>query len=107
MFATTLALIATRADVREELDRLGAHVAAARELLYKAASMAETNHPQLGKYSAMAKLFASETANRAAKEGLQIFGGNGYVKDYPVEKLYRDMRVFQIYDGPSEIQKIP
>ena len=54
----------------------------------------------------MAKLFASEMAERVASEAIQIHGGAGYLNDFPVEKIYRDVRVYQIYEGTSEIQKI-
>lgn len=54
----------------------------------------------------MAKHFASEMAERVVSDALQIFGGYGYVEDYPVEKIYRDVRVCQIYAGTSDIQKI-
>ena len=54
----------------------------------------------------MAKLFASEACNRAAKEGLQIFGGNGYVEDFPAERHYRDAKITEIYEGTSEIQRL-
>jgi alkylation response protein AidB-like acyl-CoA dehydrogenase len=58
------------------------------------------------KESAMAKYYASEVAVRAANEGLQIFGGYGYTKDYPAEKFYRDAKLCTIGEGTSEIQKI-
>ena len=54
----------------------------------------------------MAKLFASETAMFSANQAVQIFGGYGYVKDYPVERLFRDAKVTEIYEGTSEIQRI-
>lgn len=54
----------------------------------------------------MAKLFASEMAERVCSAAIQIHGGYGFVQDFPVEKYYRDARVFQIYDGTSEVQKI-
>ena len=56
--------------------------------------------------AAMAKLFASEMAERVASRALQIFGGAGFLNDHPAEKIYRDVRVYQIYEGTSEIQKI-
>lgn len=80
--------------------------AAARELLYKAASMAETNHPQLGKYSAMAKLFASDVAMEVTTEAVQVLGGYGYVREYPVERMMRDAKLTQIYEGTNEIQRV-
>ena len=79
--------------------------AAARELLYKAASMAETSHPQLGKYSAMAKLFASDVAMEVTTEAVQILGSSGYSKDYPVERMMRDAKCNQIIEGAQEIHR--
>jgi alkylation response protein AidB-like acyl-CoA dehydrogenase len=54
----------------------------------------------------MAKLFASDVANKAAREGIQIFGGNGYVTEYPVERHFRDAKITEIYEGTSEVQRI-
>ena len=54
----------------------------------------------------MAKLFASETANKAAKNAIQIFGGYGYMKEYPVERHFRDAKITEIYEGTSEIQRL-
>jgi butyryl-CoA dehydrogenase len=54
----------------------------------------------------MAKLFASEMAERVVSDAMQIFGGYGYVADFPIERIYRDVRVCQIYEGTSDIQKI-
>jgi alkylation response protein AidB-like acyl-CoA dehydrogenase len=80
--------------------------AAARELLYKAASMAESGDPKLGKYSAMAKLFASDVAMEVTTEAVQVLGGYGYVKEYPVERMMRDAKLTQIYEGTNEIQRV-
>ena len=54
----------------------------------------------------MAKLYASEVANRAANEAMQIFGGNGYLTDFPVERHFRDAKITEIYEGTSEIQRL-
>jgi alkylation response protein AidB-like acyl-CoA dehydrogenase len=80
--------------------------AAARELLYKACAMADRNEPQLGKYSSMAKLFASDNAMRVTVEAVQILGGYGYVKEYPLERMMRDAKITQIYEGTNEIQRL-
>lgn len=80
--------------------------AASRELLYRAASMAETDDPALGKYSAMAKLFASDVAMDVTTEAVQVLGGYGYVKEYPVERMMRDAKLTQIYEGTNEIQRV-
>jgi alkylation response protein AidB-like acyl-CoA dehydrogenase len=80
--------------------------AAARELLYKACAMADRNEPELGKYSSMAKLFASDNAMKVTVEALQILGGYGYVKEYPLERMMRDAKITQIYEGTNEIQRV-
>lgn len=79
---------------------------AARLLTLRAASMKDAGHKQTGYYAAMAKLYASETANKVCAEAVQIHGGNGYSRDYAVERMYRDARVTTIYEGTSEIQRI-
>ncbi len=80
--------------------------AAARELLYKACAMADRNDPGLGKYSSMAKLFASDNAMRVTVEAVQVLGGYGYVKEYPLERMMRDAKITQIYEGTNEIQRV-
>jgi alkylation response protein AidB-like acyl-CoA dehydrogenase len=60
----------------------------------------------VSKIAAMAKLFASETAEYVTSQALQIHGGYGYMKDYPLERMYRDARITKIYEGTSEVQKI-
>jgi butyryl-CoA dehydrogenase len=79
---------------------------AARLLTLRAAAMKDAGHKQTGYYAAMAKLYASETANKVCAEAVQIHGGNGYSRDYAVERMYRDARVTTIYEGTSEIQRI-
>ena len=80
--------------------------AAARELLYKACSMADRNEPALGMYSSMAKLFASDSAMEVTVEAVQVLGGYGYVTEYPVERMMRDAKITQIYEGTNEIQRV-
>ncbi|MBX5470126.1 MAG: acyl-CoA dehydrogenase family protein [Thermoleophilaceae bacterium] len=80
--------------------------AAARELLYKACAIADRNEPGLGKWSSMAKLFASDNAMRVTVEAVQVLGGYGYVNDYPVERMMRDAKITQIYEGTNEIQRV-
>src|SRR6201996_1570424 len=100
--------------------------AAARELLYQAcakidrsdatrsaSSLADDGSPlshpadpEIGKYSAMAKLFCSDTAMKVTVEAVQILGGDGYVKEYPVERMMRDAKITQIYEGTNEIQRL-
>ena len=86
------------ADMATELD-------AARLLTLRAAWLKDHKHPY-GKEAAMAKLYASDVANRAAREAIQIFGGNGYVTEYPVERHFRDAKITEIYEGTSEIQRL-
>ena len=80
--------------------------AAARELLYKACAMADRDEPGLGKYTSMAKLFASDVAMEVTVEAVQVLGGYGYVNDYPLERMMRDAKITQIYEGTNEIQRV-
>src|SRR5438105_4181785 len=80
--------------------------AAARELLYQACSKIDRGDPDIGKYSAMAKLFCSDVAMRVTVEAVQVLGGYGYVKEYPVERMMRDAKITQIYEGTNEIQRL-
>jgi len=80
--------------------------AAARELLYKACAKVDRHEPDMGKYSAMAKLFCSDTAMEVTVEAVQVLGGYGYVKEYPVERYLRDAKITQIYEGTNEIQRL-
>jgi acyl-CoA dehydrogenase len=80
--------------------------AAARELLYKACTLADRRDPQLALYSSMAKLFASDTAMEVTVEAVQVLGGYGYVNEYPVERMMRDAKITQIYEGTNEIQRV-
>ena len=84
---------------------MATEIEAARFLCLKAAWLKDQDKPY-GNASAMAKLFAAETAMRVTTEAVQIHGGYGYVKDYHVERLMRDAKLTQIYEGTSEIQKI-
>lgn len=88
-----------------KLSKMATDIEAARLLTYKAAVMKDQGKPNT-KEAAMAKLFASEIAERAASEAVQIFGGYGYIKEYPVEKFYRDVKLLTIGEGTSEIQRI-
>jgi alkylation response protein AidB-like acyl-CoA dehydrogenase len=89
-----------------KLAEMETRTAAARELLYKACAMADRNDPGLGKYTSMAKLFASDAAMWVTVEAVQILGGYGYVSEYPVERLMRDAKITQIYEGTNEIQRL-
>ena len=80
--------------------------AAARELLYQACAKVDRGDADVGKYTAMAKLFCSDTAMAVTPEAIQVLGGYGYVKDYPVERMFRDAKITQIYEGTNEIQRL-
>jgi alkylation response protein AidB-like acyl-CoA dehydrogenase len=88
-----------------KLADMATQIEAARQLIHHAASLKDAGRPCL-KEAAMAKLFASEMAERVCSAAIQVFGGYGYVSDFPVERIYRDVRVCQIYEGTSEVQKI-
>ncbi|MBV8034154.1 acyl-CoA dehydrogenase family protein [Roseateles sp.] len=91
--------------VQFKLAEMATQIEAARQLIWHAASLKDAGRPCL-KEAAMAKLFASEMAERVCSEAIQIHGGYGYLSDFPVERIYRDVRVTQIYEGTSEVQKI-
>jgi alkylation response protein AidB-like acyl-CoA dehydrogenase len=80
--------------------------AAARELLYQACAKVDRGDGDIGKFSAMAKLFCSDVAMRVTVEAVQVLGGYGYVKEYPVERMLRDAKITQIYEGTNEIQRL-
>jgi alkylation response protein AidB-like acyl-CoA dehydrogenase len=80
--------------------------AAARELLYQACARVDRVSADIGKFTAMAKLFCSDTAMAVTVEAVQVLGGYGYVKDYPVERMMRDAKITQIYEGTNEIQRL-
>jgi alkylation response protein AidB-like acyl-CoA dehydrogenase len=84
---------------------MATEINAARLMTYKAAWLKDNNQP-INDIAAKAKLFASEIAVKAANEAVQIFGGYGFTKDYPVEKFYRDVKLLTIGEGTSEVQRI-
>jgi acyl-CoA dehydrogenase len=88
-----------------KLADMATEVEASKLLTYRAADL-KTNNLPCGKEASMAKLFASETAMKSAIEAVQVYGGYGYTKEYPVERLFRDAKVCQIYEGTSEIQRM-
>jgi len=91
--------------VQFRLADMATEIEVARQMVWHAASLRDAGRPCL-KEAAMAKLFASEMAERVCSAAIQVFGGYGYVSDFPVERIYRDVRVCQIYEGTSDIQKI-
>jgi alkylation response protein AidB-like acyl-CoA dehydrogenase len=87
------------ADMKSRID-------AARLLVWRAGWMARNNHNVDSAEGSMAKLVASETAVYVTDEAIQILGGNGYTRDYPVERMHRDAKIFTIFEGTSEIQRL-
>ncbi|MFU8856850.1 MAG: acyl-CoA dehydrogenase [Deferrisomatales bacterium] len=87
------------ADMATEID-------AARLLTWRAAWMKDKGLKNFGKEAAMAKLFAADAAMKATREAIQVFGGYGYIDEYPVERFYRDAKITEIYEGTSEVQKM-
>jgi alkylation response protein AidB-like acyl-CoA dehydrogenase len=92
--------------IQFKLADMETRTAAARELLYKACAKIDRGEADRGKYSAMAKLFASDTAMAVTIEAVQVLGGYGYVTEYPVERFMRDAKITQIYEGTNEIQRL-
>lgn len=84
---------------------MATRITAARQLVLHAAALKEAGEPCLSEAS-MAKLFASEMAERVCSDAIQIHGGYGYMADYPVERIYRDVRICQIYEGTSDVQRM-
>ncbi len=97
--------IAQHQAIQFKLADMATEIDAARLLTLRAAWLKDAKQP-FGKEAAMAKLYASDIANRAAREAIQIFGGNGYVTEFPVERHFRDAKITEIYEGTSEIQRL-
>jgi alkylation response protein AidB-like acyl-CoA dehydrogenase len=100
--------IAEHQAVAFKLAQMATELAAARALTWHAASVAEATppNPHSGRLASQAKLYASEAANRAVAESVQVHGGNGFHADYEISRLYRDARVTTIYEGTSEMQRL-
>ncbi|MBC7357804.1 MAG: acyl-CoA dehydrogenase family protein [Desulfacinum sp.] len=91
--------------VQHKLADMATKTEAARALIYCAARHMDTNPPDASKVAAMCKVFASDVAMEVTTEAVQILGGYGYMRDYPVEKMFRDAKILQIYEGTNEIQR--
>ena len=98
--------IANFQAIQFKLADMETRTAAARELLYTACAKVDRGDKDMGKYSSMAKLFASDNAMAVTVEAVQVLGGYGYVKEYPVERMMRDAKITQIYEGTNEIQRL-
>lgn len=97
--------IAEHQAVAFRLADMATQIEAARQLVWHAASLREAGIPCISQAS-MAKLFASEMVERVCSDAIQIHGGYGYMRDYPVERIYRDARICQIYEGTSDVQRM-
>jgi butyryl-CoA dehydrogenase len=84
---------------------MATEVEAARALVYSICRMIDAGAKDIGKVSAMSKLFASDVAMRVTTDAVQVFGGYGYMRDYPIEKFMRDAKITQIYEGTNQIQR--
>jgi alkylation response protein AidB-like acyl-CoA dehydrogenase len=85
---------------------MATQIAAARLLVYQAAGMYDEGRPDLTYHASLAKLFASDTAMRVTTDAVQILGGAGYVTEHPVERMMRDAKVTQIFEGTNQIQRL-
>jgi len=92
--------------IQAKLAEMASRIDAARLLVYRAAALKDAGAQRYTKEAAMAKYMASEACMYSVREAVQVYGGYGYTKDYPVERFYRDAKVMEIYEGTSEIQKI-
>src|SRR3954466_4273899 len=92
--------------IQVKLAQMEAEVAAARALTFQAATAVDEDDPRLTKLASMAKLMASDAAMRVTTEAVQVLGGNGYLKDFPAERMMRAAKVLQIYEGANEIQRL-
>src|SRR5436189_919958 len=98
--------IASFQGIQFKLADMESRTAAARELLYRACAKVDAGERDMGKYSAMAKLVASDNAMWVTTEAVQVLGGYGYVNEYPVERMMRDAKITQTYEGTNEIQRL-
>ncbi|MCG9479046.1 MAG: acyl-CoA dehydrogenase family protein [Actinomycetia bacterium] len=97
--------ISTFQAIRHLLADMATQVEAARNLVYQAARVVDRQQKDISRISSMAKLFASDVAMKVTTDAVQVFGGYGYMKEYPVEKMMRDAKILQIYEGTNQIQR--
>src|SRR5438132_1399319 len=98
--------IASFQGIQFMLADMATQIEAARHLVFRAATKVDTKAPDLTKVAAMAKLFASDMAMRVTTDCVQLLGGYGYISDYPVERMMRDAKITQIYEGTNQIQRV-
>jgi len=91
--------------VQHMLADMATQIEAARSLVYSVAKYIDTNAKDVSKESAMAKLFATDVAMKVTVDAVQVMGGSGYMREYPVEKMMRDAKILQIYEGTNQIQR--
>src|SRR2546430_769415 len=103
VFAQT---IASFQGIQFMLADIATQIEAARHLVYRAATKVDAKAPDLTKVAAMAKLFASDMAMKVTTDCVQLLGGYGYISDYPVERMMRDAKITQIYEGTNQIQRV-
>ncbi|MDD5259832.1 MAG: acyl-CoA dehydrogenase family protein, partial [bacterium] len=84
---------------------MATQIEAARSLVYECARLIDSGAKDVSKLSAMSKVFASDVAMKVTVDAVQVFGGYGYMKEYPVEKMMRDAKITQIYEGTNQIQR--
>ena len=92
--------------IQQLLADMASNVEAGRQLVYAAARACDAGVPELTKLAAMSKLFATDMAMRVTTDAVQVFGGYGYMKDYPIEKFMRDAKITQIYEGTNQVQRL-
>ncbi|MEP7029202.1 MAG: acyl-CoA dehydrogenase family protein [Candidatus Eisenbacteria bacterium] len=92
--------------IQQMLADMAAQVEAARQLVYASATCLDKKLPSANKMAAMAKLYATDTAMKVTTDAVQIFGGYGYMRDYPIEKYMRDAKITQIYEGTNQVQRL-
>ena len=92
--------------IRAMLADMDAQTEAARQLLYKACTEIEAGAPDAGRWSAMCKLVAGDTAMRVTTDAVQVLGGYGYIDEFPVERMMRDAKITQLYEGTQQIQRL-
>jgi alkylation response protein AidB-like acyl-CoA dehydrogenase len=91
--------------IQHKLANMATRTEAARALIYSGARYMDTEANEVSKIAAMCKMFAGDVAMEVATEAVQVLGGYGYMQDYPVEKMMRDAKILQIYEGTNEIQR--
>jgi len=98
--------LATHEGIQMKLATMEAEIVAARALAYQASAMVDEGHPRVTKFASAAKLVASDVAMRVTTQAVDVLGGNGYLRGFPAERMMRDAKVLQIYEGANDIQRL-